>query len=806
MILVMAAACTLPARADWVPATGGTYDYGSAANWAGGVSNNVFLPAGYAGTAQTITLAADGVWNANATVVTAHTNVTTLLLKATGSDRNLALRGGVTYQSAVAGEINNRLQFGTVNANEKINFTLPDTVTVHAKSDTCWYPQVIFNGALGGAGGLNKTGNGSLYLQNAASTFAGTLNIGAGQMVLATASATLSTTNIVIGRQDAFFNNSLQAAGVIGLLALGNNVAYAPLGTSVGATGANTNRIPDTANVEMRGANVRLAAKEGNDSSLTETIGTVNLFRSVNGLTVSQTPSGTNNVVTLAVTALNRAAGTGMTAMNGTWNLNGFATFGTGAPVEGRVTIGTINGAAPSASLVNGIIPWAVNASQISGYYWATVYDGDFLTYGSYGLTPQTTFVSDINSAGATDNVKITATSPTLSADRTINSLTLYTSGSGTASLFGTKKLTLVAGAINFCFAYNPHGGRLTIAPNLDFNGREAIFFLHQGPLQLTGSLTNTAGNGLTFNALGGNNNGYVRLWLDGANTYTGPTTINGGMLRVWSTSVPASSPVVINEGGGIDLRLSNVSLASLTGVGFVWFRDYQSDTGLGSSTLTVGSGNASTTYAGTIQDSGPTNVIGIVGRLIKTGTGIWTLSGTNSYSGTTIVSNGALVVDGALTASTNSVTVKTGAILGGAGTIARNVTIENGGLLGAGLTNNIGTLNLSSNLNLQSGAVLDVQLDDTGACDRIVAGGTVNLNSNGGAGSTLQLRVSGTLRSSTPYTVIDNQSAGAVQGTFAGTGRVSAGGYSFAVSYTGGTGNDVVLTVLPKGTLISVW
>ncbi len=92
--LMMLAAGALPTHADWVPTTGGTYDYGAAANWAGGVSNNVFLPSTYNGTAQTITLASDGVWNPNAAVVTAHTNVTTLLLRATGSDRNLVLGGG----------------------------------------------------------------------------------------------------------------------------------------------------------------------------------------------------------------------------------------------------------------------------------------------------------------------------------------------------------------------------------------------------------------------------------------------------------------------------------------------------------------------------------------------------------------------------------------------------------------------------------------------------------------------------------------------------------------------------------------
>lgn len=804
--LTILVAGILPAHADWVPATGGTYDYGLAANWAGAVSNNVFLSSNYLGSAQTITLASDGVWNPNAAVVTAHTNATTLLLKATGSDRNLTLGGGVTYQGVVGvGEKNNQLQFGTVNANEKINFTLLQTVTVQANSDACWYPRVIFNGALGGAGGLNKTGHGSLYLQNAASTFTGPLNIGAGQVVLPTTTATLSTTNIVIGRQDAFFNNSLPAAGVIGLLALGNGPAYAPVGTSVGATGANTNRIPDTATVEMRGANIRVTANDGDNNGLTETIGTVNLTRGVNGLSVSKVSWGTNNVVTLAVTALNRAAATGLTGLGGTWNMANptLGMLGTGTNLEGRIILGTINGAAPSASLVNGIIPWAVNATQVGGYYWSPYYDGDFLTYGAYGLTPQTTFVTDINSAGATDNVKITATSPTLSADRTINSLTLYTSASGAASLLGTKKLTLASGAINFCFAYNPHGGRLTVAPNLDFNGREAVMFLHQGPYQLTGVLTNTGGNGLTVNALGGNNNGYASLWLENDNNaYTGPTTVNGGLLRVWGTSIPASSPLVINEGGGLDMRLSNVALASLAGMGVVWF---QNDAGSGNRTLTAGSDNTSTTYAGKILDNGP-SASGIVGSVVKTGTGVWTLSGTNSYSGATIVSNGALVINGTLAANTNVVTVQTGAFLGGTGTVGRAVAVNSGGLLAAGLTNSVGTLNISSNLNLQAGAILDVQITDTTLYDRIAVGGAVNLNSNSGAGSTLRLSAARTFRSGQQFLIIDTQSTNALQGAFALGSGVSAGGNRFAISYTGGTGNDVVLTVLPKGTMISVW
>jgi autotransporter-associated beta strand protein len=805
--LTILVAGILPAHADWVPATGGTYDYGLAANWAGAVSNNVFLSSNYLGSAQTITLASDGVWNPNAAVVTAHTNATTLLLKATGSDRNLTLGGGVTYKGVVGvGEKNNQLQFGTVNANEKINFTIPQTVTIQANSDACWYPQVIFNGALGGVGGLNKTGHGSLYLQNAASTFTGPLNVGAGQVVLAAASATLSTTNIVIGRQDALFKNSLPAHGVIGLLVLGNGYNYPPLGTTSGTYGANGNRIPDAATVDMRGGNLRLASNDGDNNSLTETISAMKLTRGMNGVTLSGPAWGTNIVTTLAVASLIRSPGTGFSALSGSYNLGNVAypwgSFGTGTNLEVRVTFGTINGAAPSAAMINGIIPWAVHMTQVAGFYWVNYYHGDFLTYGSYGLTRVTNFVTDINSAGATDNVKITAANPTLSADRTVNSLTLYTTVAAAGQLDGTNTLTLASGAVNLCFAYNPHGGRLTIGPKLNFNGQEAIFFVHQGPFQLNGILSNTGGNGLTVNLLGNNNNGAASLWLNAANTYTGPTTVNGGLLRVWNTTIPAASPVVINEGGGIDMRQGNLTIASLAGMGYVWF---QNENGSGNTTLTVGSDNTSTTFAGTILNNGP-SASGIVGSVVKTGTGTWSLSGTNGYTGATTISGGGLVVDGALSACTNVVTVQTGAFLGGTGTVGRAVAVNSGGLLAAGLTNSVGTLNISSNLNLQAGAILDVQITDTTLYDRIAVGGAVNLNSNSGAGSTLRLSAARTFRSGQQFLIIDTQSTNALQGAFALGSGVSAGGNRFAISYTGGTGNDVVLTVLPKGTMISVW
>jgi hypothetical protein len=49
--------------------------------------------------------------------------------------------------------------------------------------------------------------------------------------------------------------------------------------------------------------------------------------------------------------------------------------------------------------------------------------------------------------------------------------------------------------------------------------------------------------------------------------------------------------------------------------------------------------------------------------------------------------------------------------------------------------------------------------------------------------------------------TLIDNDGTDAVSGTFAGLPQnavVTAGGARYRISYTGGTGNDVTLTVVP--------
>ena len=188
-------------------------------------------------------------------------------------------------------------------------------------------------------------------------------------------------------------------------------------------------------------------------------------------------------------------------------------------------------------------------------------------------------------------------------------------------------------------------------------------------------------------------------LTLSRTNTYTGATTVSAGTLAL-SGGGSLSTNSALNLSGATSrydisaITASGITNASLAGVA-------GSVVNLGSKNLDIGADNTSTTFAGTITNTG---------SLTKRGTGTLTLSGANTYTGATTVSTGSLLINGDQSAATGVLSVASGATLGGSGIIGGATTIS--GNLQPG--NSPGILTFSDGLTLESTAVTTMEINGT--------------------------------------------------------------------------------------------
>jgi hypothetical protein len=160
-------------------------------------------------------------------------------------------------------------------------------------------------------------------------------------------------------------------------------------------------------------------------------------------------------------------------------------------------------------------------------------------------------------------------------------------------------------------------------------------------------------------------------------------------------------------------------------------------------------------------------------------------LAATDTYTGATTVAYGTLWVDGSIKSSATE--VKSGATLGGQGTTG-TVTVDAGGTLAPGDGPTAPSVLTSGNLSLASGAGYAVTIGSAGAGET-VGDGTVNLDSDGGAGATLALQIASgfTPAVGQSYKLIDDAGGAAIEGTFAGLAEgaaVKMDGVTFALSY----------------------
>ena len=220
----------------------------------------------------------------------------------------------------------------------------------------------------------------------------------------------------------------------------------------------------------------------------------------------------------------------------------------------------------------------------------------------------------------------------------------------------------------------------------------------------------------------------------------------------------------------------------------------YTGGTTINSGTLQLGNGGTSGSILGNVLNNGIFainrsdiftfgGVISGFGAFQQMGPGTTILTGNNTYTGSTTVNAGTLVVNGSI--ANSAVTVNTGAILAGTGTVGPT-TINNGGAFAPG--NSPGTMTVAGNLAFQSGALYLVQVNPSNASStNVIAGGSATLAGTVGAAFASSSYVS------RMYTILS--AAGGLNGTTFNSLMTSnlPAGFTANLSYTN---SDVILNL----------
>jgi autotransporter-associated beta strand protein len=305
---------------------------------------------------------------------------------------------------------------------------------------------------------------------------------------------------------------------------------------------------------------------------------------------------------------------------------------------------------------------------------------------------------------------------------------------------------------------------------------------------------------------------GELDLFQGPANTFTGPTIVAGGVLAAGRVEGPAlSSNVVVSggstlrtgEGAGITALPATASVT--VEAGGLWTMSPNNAEQLsrlvgngavnlgGASFLTV-SNSISCTFSGALSGTGALNKRGLATLHVT--------AQSASYTGPATVFDGTYKVDGYF--ANSPVTVKLSSILRGSGAVG-DVTVENGGVVRVD-PRNAGVLGGSmqfNSVNFQSGGVFGAQFygpDPTGGNDFMYVLNGVTLSTPALSSGFQYPPHEGDV-----VTLIEKIGAGAISGAFSGfpEGALrTIGQIPVVVSYVGGNGNDVTLTVtnLPLG------
>ena len=557
-------------------------------------------------------------------------------------------------------------------------------------------------------------------------------------------------------------------------------------------------------------------------------------------LGVSSAISGTGSSLT--------KAGAGILTLSGTNTYDGGTTVSAGTLLTTKAAALPLFGT-PGSVIVNG----GTLGVQVGGSGWSTTAVDTLLanatkTSGALGidttngnLTQWTPFTA--TNLGALGLTKLGNNTLTLNQANTYSGGTTLNSGTlniNSATALGSGTLTINAGTLDSTALFAA-GQPLTTNNAQIWNGN----FTFTGTRNLnlgtgTVSLGSTAGsrtvtanaNTLTVGgiisdgtATGLTKAGSGNLFLTGANTYTGATTISAGTLSIGSIDVVTNAnPLGQSSAAAANLLLGNGATLKFTGAAASTDRSFTINgtaagngatlnaSGAGAinftSTAALAYGTAAQTRTLTLTGTNPGN--NTLAALIednaaatsvtKSGIGTWVLSGLNTYTGPTttvqsaIPNNGNLIVQFGTLAVTKLANGGSPSSIGQSSNAAANLVINNGTVLkyiGAGDSTDRAFTITGDGSNIQGGT-----LDASGS-------GAINWTSTaaityGNANLTRTLTLTGSSTAANTLKMLlgnNGTTAGAVTLAKAGQGTWVLN--SAAVNtYTGGT-------IVNTGTLI---
>ena len=498
------------------------------------------------------------------------------------------------------------------------------------------------------------------------------------------------------------------------------------------ALGASSNALAVNATLDLNGYSVSQGALTGSGtvtsgvaSNNTLTVGNGNASSTFSGLitngsgTVSLTKVGTGTLVLASsqgYTGATNSGAAGTTINAGTVfasNSYVFANNGNGKNVPTINGGGTlIFGATNTTNNLNGGMNWytagsyGLNSTQGIAQLIITngaVVNANAALYIGTGLASAGTAstATNILSVGPGSTLSNSSLIDVGAIGQTVSILTNNGGTITTASVFGVGR-----GASNTLSAYYQSSGSLTAALGLSFGYNSATNVVgHNATNQFNLNGGTVSVSGIGFNSDGSNNLNQLTIgggtftstggigWGGSTNSvYTNPTgtnviQLNGGLFVENGTYMNASaSPAMSNQ-----LNFNGGALQSSTNQAIITNIAVSLQAGGG----TIDASNNSINVQAAVSGSGALSVNGLGG------TGIVTLSGSNSYNGPTTVRSGTLLVNGTNTAS--AVTVSNSATIGGTGS-AGAVTLNSGSTVTAGQTiattnaaNPLGSLRVSS-------------------------------------------------------------------------------------------------------------